>query len=120
MARTTLLDVRALLAGQSIDVDDVDLFRYVTTASTLVDEELTGRGLSDALLKEIEKYLAAHFVAVADLPAGVDEQTIDRDQEVFSELEGLKKTSFGQVAITLDVTGTLRQSGSQPAFLMVM
>jgi hypothetical protein len=71
MARTTLADVRATLAGQSIALDDVDLFRYVTAASTFVDEELADRGLGDAHPKEFEKYLAAHLTALRDITACV-------------------------------------------------
>ena len=114
MARATHASISALLSGQGITIDDQDLGSALTTANTYVTEQLADAGLSDALLIEIEKYLAAHFVVLRDLPGGVDEQTIDRDQEKFSQAEGLKKTQFGQIAITLDVSGTLRNAG-QPA-----
>jgi len=120
MARATLASIRALLTGQSITIDDVDLNSALVTANGFVTEQLANAGLSDAILIEIEKYLAAHFVVLRDLPGGIDEQTIDRDQEKFSQAEGLQKTQFGQIAVTLDVSGTLTNAGQPVPSLMVL
>ena len=93
------------------------LFAHISAANTLVTAELGTSGLSDTHLAEIEKYVAAHLATVADLPPGVVEQTVDRDEEIFSKAEGLKKTHFGETAIMLDSTGTLsqdRRAAGQP------
>lgn len=120
MARASSLNVRALLSDQNIDIDDVDLGSAITTANLYVDEQLADYGLSDEILTEIEKYLAAHFVVIRALPAGVTEQTIDEDREKFSTEQGLKSTQFGQVAATLDVTGTLGKAGRPASTLKVL
>ena len=119
MARTTLAAVRVIL-GDHLEIGDVDLFAHISAANTLVTADLATSGLTDTHLAEIEKYLAAHFATVADLPPGVVEQTVDRDEEIFSKAEGLKKTHFGETAIMLDSTGTLAKTGSAPVSLMVM
>ncbi|MGI9498548.1 MAG: hypothetical protein ACR2P3_00795 [Geminicoccaceae bacterium] len=119
MARTTLAAVRVIL-GDHIEIGDVDLFAYLDAANTLVTAELGTSGLSDTHLAQIEKYLAAHLATLADLPPGVVEQTIDRDEEVFSKGEGLKKTHFGETAVLLDSTGTLGKAGVTPVSLMVV
>lgn len=119
MARTTLAAVRVIL-GDHIEIGDVDLNAHLVAANTLVTAELGSSALGDGHLAEIEKYLAAHFAALADLPPGVTEQTIDGDKEVFTGADGLKATHFGKVAITLDSTGTLAKSGAPPVSLMVM
>lgn len=119
MARTTVAAVRVIL-GDHIEITDTNLDVHIDTASLLVDAEFVGSALNDALLTDIEKYLAAHLAALADLPPGVDEQTIDRDEEVFSKAKGLERTHYGQVAITLDVTGTLGKSGRPASTLMVL
>ncbi len=120
MARASLLTVRALLSRQGIEIDDEDLDSALTTATRFVDAQLADTSLTDALLIEIETYLTAHLVVLRDLPAGIEEQTIDRDQEKFSTAEGLTRTHFGQVAITLDVTGTLSNAGQPAPTLMVL
>ena len=119
MARTTLAAVRVIL-GDHLEIGDVDLFAHVSAANDLVTAELATSGLSDTHLANIEKYLAAHFATVADLPPGVDEQTIDRDEEVFSKAEGLKKTHFGETAMLMDSTGTLSRAGTAPVSLAVL
>lgn len=119
MARTSIAAVRVIL-GDHIEIADQDLAVHIGVAGTLVDAELGSSGLGTSQLTEIEKYLAAHFAAMADLPPGVTEQTVDGDEEVFTKAEGLRATHFGQTAITLDSTGILSKSGAPPVSLMVM
>lgn len=116
MARTTLADVRALLAPQNITIDDPDLTSLLATASGYVDEQLADAGLGDALLTEIEKYLAAHFTALREVKAGISSERADDASVTYTvgqvtNTDFLQATHFGQVAITLDVSGTLSNAG---------
>lgn len=125
MARTTLANVRALLSGQEIDIDDVDLFSFISTANTYVTDNLSDSGLTAALLIEIEKYLAAHFASLRDVSAGVSSQRSD-DQSItytvgqVTNTDFLQSTHFGQVAVSLDVSGTLANAGRAKAVLEVL
>ena len=127
MARATLAEVRALLVSQKVegDIDDVDLFRFVTTANNFVDAQLLDIGLADALLTEIEKYLAAHFAALRDVIAGVSSQRSDDASVTYTvgqvtRTEFLQSTHFGQVAIALDTTGTLKNAGGAKPQLIAL
>lgn len=125
MARTTLADVRATLSGQGLTIDDVDLFRYVTAASSLVDEALADAGLGSALLKEIEKYLASHLAALRDVKAGISSERADDASITYTvgqvtNTDFLQSTHFGQVAISLDVSGTLANAGRPKAAFQVL
>ncbi|MGI9502902.1 MAG: hypothetical protein ACR2RE_07595 [Geminicoccaceae bacterium] len=125
MARATLAEVRALLAPQGITIDDPDLTALLTTASTLVDTELLAFGLADALLTEIEKYLAAHFTVLRELTAGISRESADDAAVTYTVgqagfTEDLKATHFGQVAIALDTTGTLRNAGGSTPQLIAL
>ena len=92
-----------------IEVDpELCLSPFITVASLMVDAYLEPEGLTAALLKEIERWLAAHFVAVRD-PREVS-KTIDTASATFEEMkmgEGLKGTRYGQQALMLDTTGKL-------------
>ena len=127
MARATLAEVRALLVSQEVEggIDDVDLNRFLTTANTYVDAELLNHGLADVLLTEIEKYLAAHFATLRDIVAGVSSQRADDASVTYTvgqvtRTEFLQSTHFGQVAIALDTSGTLRTAGGPKPQLIAL
>ena len=123
MARALLSDVRAILTDD-IELTDNELNVFLTTATTLVDAELVGAGLSDALLKEIEKYLAAHFASLKGIRAGISTQRVDDASETYSvagaNMRSLQGTHFGQAAIALDISGRLADMGRPQASFMVV
>ncbi|MGI9504916.1 MAG: DUF4054 domain-containing protein [Geminicoccaceae bacterium] len=125
MARTTLADVQALLAPQNITIDDPNLTSILNTASGFVDEQLADVGLGDALLTEIEKYLAAHFTALREVKAGISSERADDASVTYTvgqvtNTDFLQSTHFGQVAIALDVSGTLGNAGRPKAAFCVL
>lgn len=106
MSRVTTSDVARLLDS------DKDIQPFIDTASLVVDEELVGVGLSDARLKQIEMYLAAHYLAIATDNARLLYKKVGQGAEKYAgaapeEGDGLASTRFGQQAIALDTTGTL-------------
>lgn len=103
MARVTEAEVQAIMEDYPDDLDP-----YIAVATLLVDEELDGLGMSDSRLKEIERWLSAHFAATATPLAkaegvGKISQTLQRGRDG----EGLATTQYGQNAIALDSSGTL-------------
>ena len=125
MARTTLAAVRALIRPQGIEIDDIDLGAIIATASTYIDTQLADVGHADVLLIEIEKYLAAHFAVLRGIEAGVSSQREDDASVTYTvgqvqATEALRATHFGQVALTLDTTGTLASVGYQPPAFEVL
>lgn len=110
--RTTVARVSALLKPQGITLDAIELGQLIATASTYIDTTLDDSGLDDALLTEIETYLAAHFAALREIRAGVSSQRADDASVTYSvgqlaSNDLMKSTHFGQVAIALDTSGTL-------------
>ena len=104
MPRVTDTEVFAII---DTTLTDIDVF--INTANMMVTSWLETAGLTDEVLKEIERYLAAHVLSVQDQrvkSVGVD---------VLSESYqgqwgmGLNGTSYGQMAILLDTSGTLSQ-----------
>jgi hypothetical protein len=105
MARVTGTDVRAIIATS---LDDAALLPFITPANQLVDELLLDKGLGEPRLKEIERWLAAHFVALReprDTLRGVAESRHQYETPAVGQF--LNGTRYGQMAIMLDTSGTL-------------
>jgi ornithine cyclodeaminase/alanine dehydrogenase-like protein (mu-crystallin family) len=87
---------------------------FIETASVYVDTHLAGTGTAEPVLKEIERYLSAHFACFADPRAlsvadGDTSVTLQRGQAG----QGLHATQYGQAALALDGTGTLLALGTK-------
>jgi hypothetical protein len=104
--RVTNNEVKVIVETSIADVTTP----FIDNAHLLVEEELLGLGLSEARLKMIEMYLAAHYVSLApggdgNLLRSKTGQSEDEYAGNFSE--GLALTRYGQQAISLDTSGTL-------------
>ncbi len=105
-----------------IDVDDsvTTTSPFITAANLLVTDKLAGSGLSDALLKEIERWLAAHFIAIRDPRAASEAaQGVSVSYQGGGYGAGLMGTQYGQQAVTLDYTGTLAALGKKKVVFAV-
>jgi len=92
--------------------DSLDLTPFITAANVTIDALLTSRGLSTDQLKEIERWLTAHFAVIRDRQAS--KEMIGGDTSI--EYEGehgmyLDHTSYGQMVRVLDTSGILAESG---------
>ena len=120
-SRTTSQKVQEVLMGDygpKPDGADPSLAPFVRAANLLttrVATEATARGLtlSAAELVEIETWLAAHFYAMSDQP--YSEKTTEGASAKFQGKTGmhLQATKYGQTAMDLDWSGTLRAVGSE-------
>ena len=107
MARVTEADVLAI-----IDTGRTDLTPFIAVATLLVDQ-LDDTCLDDDMLKEIERWLTAHFVNVSE--GGAVQRDKIGDAETWFSItflgEGLKQTRYGQQAILMDCSGQLAKLG---------
>jgi hypothetical protein len=116
MARVFQPDVEKIIDV----VDGIDFSPFITAASLLVDRLLVGTGLSDAELKELERWLAAHFLAIRD--PRVRQRSIGDSKETYAISGGYKggldATPYGQQAMVLDWTGTLMNTVGKKAVIL--
>lgn len=103
MARVTTAEVKEIITTSLTDLD-----MFILPANLLVTDKLSGEGLGDDLLKEIERWLSAHFLAcskerqVTSKRAGESENSYN-----WNTYKGLDSTTYGQTAKMLDTTGIL-------------
>ena len=118
--RVTEAEVREII---DIDVAFTNVDSFIAAANRVVEDNLAGlvdnagnQRISDETLKEIERWLSAHFQAVQD-----KRFTRERAGENDVSYEGktqyyFKFTGYGQMAVMLDPTGTLMnlEEGEKP------
>ncbi len=104
--RTTVEKVQDIL--DDTELDDEIIESFINSANVFVTASLSGKGLSAALLTEIERWLSAHMIA------STRERTASKEAAGTASIEysgkwgeGLLSTSYGQTAVTMDTSGTL-------------
>ncbi len=111
--RVTAAEV-VTLTGSELESTTIDTF--VVTANLIVNANLTGSGLSDDLLKEIEKYLAAHLIGISRERQTQREEIGGDTNEEYAKLGlALDATTYGQMVKVMDTTGALANLGKKKA-----
>ena len=115
--RVTGSDVKEII---DTDLDDVDA--YISAAEEIVTARLgDSTVLGTSQLKEIERWLTAHLIAMSNRDRGardVDaEGTLDAKVTYAGKTGmGLNATRYGQMVLALDTTGKMASSGSKRVF----
>lgn len=111
MARTTDDEVQEIITLNVL----TDTTPFITTANLLVTTHLGSSGLSSDLLTQIEKYLAAHLVALHPDERQLKSQKLGDATDTYAGEFGknLDFTQYGQMVKMLDSTGKLAGLGGQ-------
>jgi hypothetical protein len=113
MARTNATDVKVLI---ETSLSDADVDNFIADANAL----LTSSGIEDAechdsaSLTVLEKYLAAHFVALRERQLKSEKMGDATDQYGGNFDMGLDFTQYGQQAIMFDCSGILQSLDGVP------
>ena len=104
-----------VLAIFETDMSSDDLAEFITAANIIVTEILGDSDLATTTLKEIERWLSAHFASAWDQRL-ISERIGDSAVAYqFTKEKGIKSTDYGQRAILLDTTGQLARLGGRKA-----
>lgn len=101
-----------------ISTDRTDLQPFIIAANLLVTDILGSSELSTDQLKEIERWLSAHFVSISDGGSGeVIEKEVGEARIKYAVVTGknLGATRYGQQTLFLDTTGLLSKIGKSRA-----
>ena len=112
--RTSADEVKAIITTSLTD-DQVDVF--IDVASQLVTDNVTC-GLGEAALREIERWLAAHLIAMTRSRMAKTEKIGEASityNGVFGS--GLDSTPYGQTVKMLDTCGSLANLGKKTIFI---
>ncbi len=105
-----VLEVPPALTDQSIEA-------FIADADLIVTESLGGKGLSSARLATIEKYIACHLIVQLSERGGLTSSQNGESKDTYTPLSamgnakinGFALTRYGQQAMILDTTGTLKE-----------
>lgn len=109
-ATTTADELREIL---ETDLSDAILNAFINAAYAFRVEYLGSAGLSTAILKEIEKWLAAHYASVARERQAASEDIAGEYRVTYTGKTDmyLESTLYGQMAIGFDPSGILANVG---------
>lgn len=106
-----------------IDTDktDAQINNFINAAHLLVvQQDLSGAGLAEELLVEIERWLSAHFLAIFDQRVHKESVGGEWSAEYQGKTTmGLEATTYGQQALALDISGGLAVAGLKKISLEV-
>jgi len=119
MAYVTPEEVRGVMYECTLTDPQID--PYILSAHLLITEILGGKGYSESKLRDIEKYLTAHFIGSINYRPTSREKVGEAEVEYANAKfgEGLKSTSYGQVVVMLDTSGALSNLGKREASFIV-
>lgn len=116
MARATEAEVIAIM---DTSLTSSQVTPFLDAANRFVTALLgSSTSLSSDQKTDIEKFIAAHFIASAIDPQIKQEKTGDAQvtyQGTIGVAKMLESTYYGQVAISLDTSGTLATAGKKTA-----
>ena len=109
MARVTVEEVKEIV---ETNLGNTSVQAFIKVGDLVVTNTLAGEGLSTESLKEITRWLSAHFVSIRDQHPEMIK--IGEAEMRFRGKVGMRldATMFGQQAQVLDTTGKLAKVGA--------
>lgn len=110
MSRVTVDEVKEII---ETSLENYEVVPFITVANLIVTDQLSSSSLSDAILKEIERWLSAHFISIRD--PRITKVVFDDVEETYQGQTGygLQSTTYGQQVMLLDSTGTFTNLGKK-------
>ena len=104
----------------STSLSEEQINAFINTAHTIIAAKLTDVGLDTDTLTQIELWLSAHFLSMRDQRPNSETIAEYSVRYQGSTGMGLEATTYGQQALTLDWSGTLKSLGLKKATLFVV
>lgn len=112
MARVTAEEVLDIMDSDCV-VSSIALTAMITAANTIITKVFkTNTDVTDAELKELERWLSAHIVASTLYRMATMERVGDAEVKYMGSFgQQLDSTPYGQMVKLLDTTGELAKAG---------
>ena len=120
MARVTANGVRTIIPGTTLGDDAINIF--INAAGLIIDGVFENATTvpSDAILREIERFYAAHLISSTNFRLSAREKLGDAEIEYGQKVEyvgegydRLAATPYGQQCLALDSTGQMNKVGKR-------
>ena len=97
-----------------IGLTDITITPFINIASGIVDD-IDSTNLDSDRLKEIERWLTAHLIMITKDRQATTREKVGDAEVSFANIfgEGLKATTYGQMVMVLDTTGTISNLGKK-------
>ena len=119
MARVSPAEVRQIMDGCTLD--DPQVNAYIIGAEALIASVFSGKTISTALLKEIERWFTAHMISSSSFRTTIDEKLGDASVTYTGKWGmGLDSTPYGQMVKTLDASGLMAKSGKSAVRILAI
>lgn len=114
--RVTVADVKKIIKNINSSYSDDDLECFILAAHVLIENEIVADedcDASECTLRELERWLSAHFIATAD-PKTWSEKYGDASNIYQGKWDvGFDSTNYGQQVMRLDPCGKLGTVNAQ-------
>ena len=122
--RVIVAEVYEIFHYNTSKITSAEVTAVITAANAIVTAVCTSTVLTTAILKEIERWLSAHFLSVG-LESRLTGQSAGGASDSYETNKtgmGLKLTRYGQQACVLDISGALSRlgEGAKEATMEVM
>ena len=112
--RVTVAEVKGIL--DDTELTDIVIGHFITGANSIITAALASAGLGAALMKEIERYTAAHLISITrDRMAAKEGAGGASITYTGTYGQGFNSSSYGQTAIAFDTSGILAGFGGRAA-----
>lgn len=103
------------IMDSGIDLSSSQITAMITAASSVIDNVFADDStVTDAYLKELERWLSAHYIASTLVRMAAKEKVGQAEVTYIGKWgEMLKSTPYGQVLLTIDTTGKLAKIGKK-------
>ena len=118
--RVTAAEVLAIM--DTNDIDSSGVYPFIVAANIVITDKLAGQSLGEDLLKECERWLAAHFAVVLDPSTNIQTEKTGATQATYFGKSGLglDGSVYGQRLRLLDTSGILSELGMKEARVDVL
>ncbi len=103
------------IMDSGVDLSSIQITAMITAHSSVIDTIFADDAVvDDALLKELERWLSAHYIASTLVRMAAKEKVGQAEVTYIGKWgEMLKSTPYGQVLLTIDTTGKLAKIGKK-------
>ena len=115
VVRVTADEVKEIMDG--LTASDSIIETFITAASAVIDQIFAGDTvIGTTLLKELERWLTAHFIASTIFRMSASEKLGEAEMKYVGKWgENLASTPYGQTVKLIDITGKMSQIGKSSA-----